>query len=67
MISHYTEYINDTLVAKHVWNYEQLMKNTNEIQTSLLHHLLHDRNHELVSKLGNKVMFISYCVNKLLC
>ena len=28
---------------KHVWNYEQLMKNKNEIQKSLIHHIVDDR------------------------
>ena len=57
------EYINDEWLVKHVWNYEQLMKNKSEIQMSLLLHLLHDRNHEIVSKLVNNIVFISYCVN----
>ena len=42
-ISHYIEYINDTLVVKHDWNYEQLMKNKNEIQKSLIHDIVDDR------------------------
>ena len=28
---------------KHVWNNEQLMNNTNEIQKSLIHHIVDDR------------------------
>ena len=28
---------------KHVWNYEQLMKNKNEIQNSSIHHIVDDR------------------------
>ena len=28
---------------KHVWNYEQLMNNKNEIQKSLIHHIVDDR------------------------
>ena len=28
---------------KHVWNYEQLMKNKNEIQKSLIHRIVDDR------------------------
>ena len=28
---------------KHVWNYEQLMKNKKEIQKSLIHHIVDDR------------------------
>ena len=28
---------------KHVWNYEQLMENKNEIQKSLIHHFVDDR------------------------
>ena len=27
---------------KHIWNYEQLMKNKNEIQKRLIHHIVDD-------------------------
>ena len=37
------EYINDTWVVKHAWNYEQLMDNKNEIQKSLIHRIVDDR------------------------
>ena len=43
IISHYIEYINDEWLVKHVWNYEQLMENKNEIQKSLIHHIVDDR------------------------
>ena len=43
IISHYIEYINDEWSVKNVWNYEQLMKNKNEIQKSLIHHIVDDR------------------------
>ena len=43
IISHYIEYINVEWLVKHVWNYEQLMKNKNEIQKSLIHHIVDDR------------------------
>ena len=37
------EYINDDWLVKHVWDSEQLMKNKNEIQRSLIHHIVDDR------------------------
>ena len=43
IISHYIEYINDEWLVKHVWNYEQLMENKNDIQKSLIHHIVDDR------------------------
>ena len=55
--------MNDEWSVKHVWNYEQLMENKNEIQMSLLYHLLRDRSQELVSKPVINVVLINYCVN----
>ena len=43
IIFHYIEYINDQWSVDHVWNYEQLIKNKNEIQKSLLYHIVDDR------------------------
>ena len=63
IIISYIEYINDEWSAKHIWNYEQLMKDKNEIQESLLCHLLHDSNHELVSKSVFNIMLVHYRVN----
>ena len=37
------EYINDEWSVKHIWNYEQLIENKNEIQKSLIHHIVDDR------------------------
>lgn len=37
------EYINDDWLVKHVWDSEQLMKNKNEIQRSLIHHIVDNR------------------------
>ena len=39
----YTEYINEEWIMKHVWNNDQLMNNKNEIQKSLIHHIVDDR------------------------
>ena len=39
----YTEYINEEWIMKHVWNNEQLMNNKNEIQKSLIHHIVDDK------------------------
>ena len=63
IISHRIEYTNDEWLVKHVWNYEQLKENKNEIQTSLLYHLLHDRSQELVSNPVINNVLIKYCVN----
>ena len=43
ILSYYIEYINDEWSVKHVWNYEQLMKNKNDIQKSIIHHIVDDR------------------------
>ena len=42
IIYHYIEYINEEWIVKHVWNNE-LMNNKNEIQKSLIHHIVDDR------------------------
>ena len=43
IISHYIDRINDEWILNNIWNYKQLMKNTNEIQKSLIHHISDDR------------------------
>ena len=35
--------MNEEWIMKHVWNNEQLMNNKNEIQKSLIHHIVDDR------------------------
>ena len=36
------EYTSNQWLVKHVWNYEQLMKNKSEIQKTLIHHIVDD-------------------------
>ena len=61
---------------KQVWNYGQLIKNKNEIQKSLIHHIVDDRlqegtlvtdsssatTHQLVSKPVINIVLINCCV-----
>ena len=54
--------MSDKWSVKHVWNYEQLMKNKKEVQTILFYHLLHGRSQELVSKPVINIVLIKYCI-----
>ena len=53
--------------VKHVWNYEQLVKNKNEIQKSLIHHIVDDRLQEgtLVTDLIDSIKSSSSILHQL--
>ena len=54
---------------KHVWNYEQLMKNKKEIQKTLIHHIVDGRLQEgtLVTDLIDSIKSSSSIPNYLVC